>query len=135
MKDRAHYSCCKNDGTNIPELSLSCSQWMEAAGNMYLFQKEQDQDGTCEAYSTWYNDHFCFYTSQDIKDHLYDAWKADKLKFCQEHWVKLVFASLVQSGFFPPKQTTMNCNWSRTDPDIVGTKPDHLGLVFCSPWN
>jgi len=47
----------------------------------------------------------------------------------------LVFASPVQSGFLPSKQATMNHNWSRTDPDIVGTKPDHLGPVFCSPWN
>ena len=47
----------------------------------------------------------------------------------------VVFASLVQSGFLPPKQATMNCNWSRTDPDIVGIELDHLGLVFCSPWN
>jgi hypothetical protein len=70
------------------ELSLSCSQWTEAAGNMYLFHKERDEDGTCEAHSTWYNDHFCFYTSQDTKDELYDAWKADELKFCQEHWAK-----------------------------------------------
>ena len=32
----------------------------------------------------------------------------------------VVFASPVQSGFLPPKQATVNCNWSRTDPDIVG---------------
>jgi len=58
----------------------------------------------------------------------------------QWQWVsathqQLVFASPVQSGFLPPKQATMNCKWSKTDPDIVGTKPDHLGPVFCSPWN
>jgi len=47
----------------------------------------------------------------------------------------IVFASPVQSGFLPPKQATMNHNQSRTDPDIVGTEPDHLGPVFCSPWN
>ena len=70
------------------ELSLSCSQWTEAAGNMYLFQKERDEEGTCESHSTWYNDHFCFYTSQDTKDELYDAWKSDELKFRQEHWAK-----------------------------------------------
>jgi len=70
------------------ELSLSCSQWTEAAGNMYLFQKERDEEGTCKAHSSWYNDHFCFYTSQDTKDELYNAWKSDELKFCQEHWAK-----------------------------------------------
>ena len=70
------------------ELSLSCSQWTESAGNMYLFQKEQDEEGTGEAHSSWYNNHFCFYTSQDTKDELYDTWKSDKLKFHQEHWAK-----------------------------------------------
>jgi len=49
--------------------------------------------------------------------------------------VYIVFASLVQSGFLPPKQATMNRNQSMTNPDIVGTKLDHLGPVFCSPWN
>ena len=70
------------------ELSLSCSQWMEAASNMYLFQKERDEEGTAEAHSNWDNDHFCFYTAQDTKDNLYDAWKTDELKFHQEHWAK-----------------------------------------------
>jgi len=70
------------------ELSLSCSQWTEAAANMYLFQKERDEEGTDDAHSNWYNDHFCFYTSQDTKDELYDTWKSDELKFHQEHWAK-----------------------------------------------
>jgi len=48
-------------------------------------------------------------------------------------WV--VFTSLVQSGFLPPKWAIMNCNQSRNDPDIVGTELDHLGPVFCGPWN
>ena len=34
------------------------------------------------------NDHFCFYTAQDMKDNLYDSWKPEELKFHQEHWVK-----------------------------------------------
>jgi len=33
------------------ELSLSCSQWTEAAGDMYLFQKEHDEEGTGKAHS------------------------------------------------------------------------------------
>ena len=49
--------------------------------------------------------------------------------------VYLVFASPVQSGFLPPKRATIDCNRSRTNPDIAGTEPDHLGPVFCSPWN
>jgi len=48
---------------------------------------------------------------------------------------ELVFASLVQSSFLPPKRATIDCNRSRTDPDIAGTELDHLGLVFCGPWN
>jgi len=48
---------------------------------------------------------------------------------------RIVFASGVQSVFLPPKWATVNHNRSRTDPDIVGTKLDHLGPVFCSPWN
>ena len=47
----------------------------------------------------------------------------------------IVFASPVQSGFLPPKWATVNHNQSRTNPDIVGTEPDHLGPVFCGPWN
>jgi len=47
----------------------------------------------------------------------------------------IVFTSLVQSGFLPSKQATVDHNRSRTDPDIVGTELDHLGPVFCSPWN
>ncbi|KIJ90754.1 hypothetical protein K443DRAFT_79241, partial [Laccaria amethystina LaAM-08-1] len=31
------------------------------------------------------------------------------------------------------KRATVNRNWSRTNPDIGGTGPDHLGPVFCSP--
>lgn len=55
---------------------------------MYLFQKEHDQEGTGKAHSNGYNEHFCFYTSQDMKDDLYDAWKSDELKFHQDHWAK-----------------------------------------------
>ncbi|KAF8815053.1 hypothetical protein BYT27DRAFT_7080989 [Phlegmacium glaucopus] len=68
------------------ELSLTCSQWTEAAGNMYLFQKERDAADTEESHSDWYNDHFNFYLSQRFKVKLYDAWKGDELKFRQEHW-------------------------------------------------
>ncbi|KIK01534.1 hypothetical protein K443DRAFT_98455, partial [Laccaria amethystina LaAM-08-1] len=37
---------------------------------------------------------------------------------------------LFQSSFLPPKWATMDHNLSMTDPDIEGTGPDHLGLVF-----
>ncbi|KAF8969058.1 hypothetical protein BDZ97DRAFT_1654333 [Flammula alnicola] len=68
------------------ELTLDCSQCTEAAGNMYLFQKERDEPNTQEAHSEWYNLHFGFYHSQTTKIKLYNTWKADELKFHQEHW-------------------------------------------------
>ncbi|EDR10228.1 uncharacterized protein LACBIDRAFT_316891 [Laccaria bicolor S238N-H82] len=48
---------------------------------------------------------------------------------------KVVFASSVQSGFLPPKCATVDRNQSRTNPDIEGTEPNHLGPVFCSLWS
>ncbi|KAF8813112.1 hypothetical protein BYT27DRAFT_7220601 [Phlegmacium glaucopus] len=56
------------------ELSLTCSQWTRAVGNIG------------DAHSEWYNDHFNFYQVQRSKVKLYDAWKLDELKFHQEHW-------------------------------------------------
>ncbi|KIK05243.1 hypothetical protein K443DRAFT_91651, partial [Laccaria amethystina LaAM-08-1] len=47
----------------------------------------------------------------------------------------LVFASSVQSGFLPPKRATVDRNRSRTDPNIAGTEPDHLGPVYFGPWD
>ncbi|KIK06257.1 hypothetical protein K443DRAFT_89772, partial [Laccaria amethystina LaAM-08-1] len=41
----------------------------------------------------------------------------------------------VRSGFLRPKRATVDRNRSRTDPDIAGTEPDHLGPVFCGPRN
>ncbi|KIK01536.1 hypothetical protein K443DRAFT_98463, partial [Laccaria amethystina LaAM-08-1] len=41
----------------------------------------------------------------------------------------------VQSVFLRPKRATMDRNRSRTNPDIAGTEPDHLGPVFCGPRN
>ncbi|EDR06662.1 uncharacterized protein LACBIDRAFT_299695 [Laccaria bicolor S238N-H82] len=37
-------------------------------------------------------------------------------------YLLLVFASSVQSGFLPPKRATVDCNRSRTNPDIEGTE-------------
>ncbi|KIK03389.1 hypothetical protein K443DRAFT_95287, partial [Laccaria amethystina LaAM-08-1] len=42
---------------------------------------------------------------------------------------------LVQSSFFHPKHATVDHNRSWTNPDIGGTRLDHLGLVFCCPQN
>ncbi|EDR08926.1 uncharacterized protein LACBIDRAFT_326552 [Laccaria bicolor S238N-H82] len=44
-----------------------------------------------------------------------------------------VFKGSVQSGFLPRKRATVDRNRSRTDPDIEGTEPNHLGPVFCGP--
>ncbi|EDR07109.1 uncharacterized protein LACBIDRAFT_328051 [Laccaria bicolor S238N-H82] len=46
---------------------------------------------------------------------------------------RLVFKGSVQSGFLPRKRATVDRNRSRTDPDIEGTEPNHLGPVFCGP--
>ncbi|EDR01482.1 uncharacterized protein LACBIDRAFT_310883 [Laccaria bicolor S238N-H82] len=46
---------------------------------------------------------------------------------------QLVFKGSVQSGFLPRKCATVDRNRSRTDPDIEGTEPNHLGPVFCGP--
>ncbi|KIJ95189.1 hypothetical protein K443DRAFT_109195, partial [Laccaria amethystina LaAM-08-1] len=35
--------------------------------------------------------------------------------------------------FLPPKWATVDRNWSRTDPNIAGTEPDHLGPVYFGP--
>ncbi|EDR07436.1 uncharacterized protein LACBIDRAFT_298627 [Laccaria bicolor S238N-H82] len=46
-----------------------------------------------------------------------------------------MFASSVQSGFLPPKRATVDRNRSRTDPDIEGTEPNHLGPVYFGLWS
>jgi hypothetical protein len=51
------------------------------------------------------------------------------------HGRGIVFASSVQSGFFPPKRATVDRNRSRTDPNIAGTELDHLGPVYFGPWD
>jgi hypothetical protein len=56
---------------------------------------------------------------------------ADGSKECSQ----VVFASSVQSGFLPPKRATVDRNRSRTDPNIAGTEPDHLGPVYFGPWD
>jgi hypothetical protein len=68
------------------ELSLSFSQWSEAAQNMYNFQRERDGDGGDGPHGRWFGDHFDFFNTLEKKDDLYDEWKAAELKFRQEHW-------------------------------------------------
>ncbi|EDR01913.1 uncharacterized protein LACBIDRAFT_310411 [Laccaria bicolor S238N-H82] len=57
-------------------------------------------------------------------------WSTKELRLL---WI--VFTSSVQSGFLPPKRATVDRNRSRTNPDIQGTEPNHLGPVFCGLWS
>ncbi|EDR02720.1 uncharacterized protein LACBIDRAFT_308321 [Laccaria bicolor S238N-H82] len=42
---------------------------------------------------------------------------------------------MYRSGFLPPKHATVDRNRSRTNPDIEGTEPNHLGPVFFGLWS
>ena len=68
------------------EGSLTCSQWMEAAFQMYRFQQERDSKGPNGAFATWYSDHFNFFNSQLDRDEMYHSWKAVELELRQEFW-------------------------------------------------
>ncbi|KAF8951558.1 hypothetical protein BDZ97DRAFT_1684206, partial [Flammula alnicola] len=67
------------------ELTLTFSQWSEAAENMFDFQQQRDKKGEDGQHSAWYNDHFNFFNGQRKKNELYDAWKSVELEFRQEH--------------------------------------------------
>ncbi|KAF8153132.1 hypothetical protein B0H34DRAFT_819607 [Crassisporium funariophilum] len=67
------------------ELSITCSQWTEAAENMYNFQKQRDKDGASGQHASWYDSHFNFFHEQRKRDELYDAWKHIELEYRKEH--------------------------------------------------
>ncbi|KAF8165998.1 hypothetical protein B0H34DRAFT_634299, partial [Crassisporium funariophilum] len=67
------------------ELSITCSQWTEAAENMYNFQKQRDKAGASGQHALWYNSHFNFFHEQRKRDELYDAWKHIELEYRKEH--------------------------------------------------
>ena len=68
------------------EGSLTCSQWTEAAFQMYHFQQERDSEGPNGAFAMWYSDHFNFFNSQLDRDKMYHSWKAIELELRQEFW-------------------------------------------------
>ncbi|KAF8797489.1 hypothetical protein BYT27DRAFT_7125474 [Phlegmacium glaucopus] len=68
------------------EGSLTCSQWTEAAFQMFHFQQEDDSEGPDRAFVTWYSDHFNFFNSQLDRDEMYQSWKDVELELHQEFW-------------------------------------------------
>ena len=66
------------------EGSLTCSQWTEAAFQMYRFQQERDSEGPNGAFARWYSDHFNFFNTQLDRDEMYPSWKAVELELRQE---------------------------------------------------
>jgi len=67
------------------ELSLTCSQWSEAAANMWSFQISRDKSGADGEHATWFEKHFNFFNMLNKRDELYDAWKVMELEIRQDH--------------------------------------------------
>jgi hypothetical protein len=67
------------------ELTLTCSQWSEAAANMWSFQISRDKLGSEGEHATWFEKHFNFFNMLNKRDELYDAWKVMELEFRQDH--------------------------------------------------
>ena len=67
------------------ELSLTCSQWSEAAANMWSFQISRDKSGNDGEHAIWFEKHFNFFNMLNKRDELYDAWKVMELEFRQDH--------------------------------------------------
>jgi hypothetical protein len=67
------------------ELTLTCSQWSEAAANMWSFQISRDKLGSEGDHATWFEKHFNFFNMLNKRDELYDAWKVMELEFRQDH--------------------------------------------------
>jgi len=67
------------------ELSLTCSQWSEAAANLWSFQISRDKSGANGEHASWFEKHFNFFNMLNKRDELYDAWKVMELEFQQDH--------------------------------------------------
>ncbi|KAF8815641.1 hypothetical protein BYT27DRAFT_7128821, partial [Phlegmacium glaucopus] len=67
------------------ELSLTCSQWSEAALNMFKFQQARDKKGDDGQHAAWFDEHFNFFNVHRERDELYDAWKVVELRLRKEH--------------------------------------------------
>src|SRR6266567_6016461 len=67
------------------ELSLTCSQWSEAAVNMFRFQQARDEVGDEGEHAAWFDNHFNFFNVHKDRDKLYEAWKVVELKLRKDH--------------------------------------------------
>ena len=67
------------------ELSLTCSQWSEAAANLWSFQISRDKSRADGKHASWFEKHFNFFNMLTKRDELYDAWKVMELEFQQDH--------------------------------------------------
>ncbi|KAF8960692.1 hypothetical protein BDZ97DRAFT_1631438, partial [Flammula alnicola] len=67
------------------ELTLTCSQWSEAAINMWNFQIARDSTGSDGEHALWFEKHFNFFNTLTQRDELYDAWKGMELLFRRDH--------------------------------------------------
>jgi hypothetical protein len=67
------------------ELSLTCSQWSEAALNMFKFQQARDKLGDMGEHAAWFDNHFNFFNVHQDRDELYDAWKVVELELRKDH--------------------------------------------------
>jgi len=67
------------------ELSLTCSQWSDAAANMWSFQISRDKSGADGEHAAWFEKHFNFFNMLNKRDELYEAWKVMELEFRQDH--------------------------------------------------
>ena len=67
------------------ELSIMCSQWGEAALNMFKFQQSWDKLGNTGEHTAWYDSHFNFFNVQQDQDELYEAWKGTELELHRDH--------------------------------------------------
>ena len=66
------------------ELTLTCSQWSEAAANLWSFQISRDKLGSEGEHATWFEKDFNFFNMLNKRDELYDAWKVME-EFRQDH--------------------------------------------------
>jgi len=67
------------------ELSITWSQWGEAALNMFKFQQSRDKRGDTGEHAAWFDSHFNFFNVQQDRDELYEAWKEIELELRKDH--------------------------------------------------
>jgi len=86
------------------ELLLSCSQWSEAAGNMWNFQASRDKNGTEGDHAVWVEKHINFFNRLDKHEELYNVWKVVELEFHQDHHSCNLKFSVWKSGLMTGKK-------------------------------